>query len=94
MQCRIAAYMLVMILDHVDIKIKSFDKELNFVDGEESFAVLYRNLWADNGDSISKQYTGTGSTESYAVRKGKLSYMTTIDHGMTSLVRAFRNIRQ
>jgi hypothetical protein len=49
-------------------------------------------LWADNGDELSKQYTGTGSTESFAIRKGKLSYLTTLDHGMKSLLRAVRSI--
>lgn len=57
------------------------------------FSNLYRNLWADNGDALSKQYTGTGSTESFAVRKGKLSYLTMIDHGIKSLNRVIRNIR-
>ena len=85
---------MVHILVQLNIKISNFDKNLNFVDSDDAFATLYRNMWADNGDNISKQYTGTGSTESYAIRQGKLSYMTTIDHGMTSLVRAFRNIRQ
>jgi hypothetical protein len=50
-------------------------------------------MWADNADALSRQYTGTGSTESFAVRKGKLSYLTTIDHGMKSLTRAINNIR-
>jgi len=49
-------------------------------------------LWADNADLLSKQYIGTGSTESIAIRKGKLSYLTAIDHGMKSLSRAIRNI--
>jgi len=34
MQSRIAASMLVTILDHVNIKISSFDKDLNFIDGD------------------------------------------------------------
>ncbi len=60
---------------------------------DDPFTQLYRALWADNADALSKQYTGTGSTESFALRKGKLSYLTTIDHGMKSLTRAFKNIR-
>jgi hypothetical protein len=60
---------------------------------DNSFAELYRGMWADNADCLSKQYTGTGSTESFALRKGKLSYLTTIDHGMKSITRAFNNIR-
>jgi hypothetical protein len=76
------------------MNINSFNKNLEFVDNDLPFSVLYRNLWADNADNISKQYTGTGSTESYAIRIGKLSYMATIGHGLTSLVRAIRTIRQ
>lgn len=64
-----------------------------FLSTGSPFSNLYRNLWADNGDALSKQYTGTGSTESFAVRKGKLSYLTTLDHGMKSIFRAIRNIR-
>lgn len=60
---------------------------------DDAFTNLYREMWADNADALSKQYTGTGSTESFAVRKGKLSYLTTIDHGMKSLARAINNIR-
>lgn len=51
-------------------------------------------MWADNGDAISEQYTGTNSMESAAVRMGKLSYLSTIDHGLTSLYRIVRKIRQ
>lgn len=78
----------------MNIKLSFFNKNLEFIDDESSFGTLYRNLWADNADNLSKQYTGTGSINSVAVRKGSLSYMTTIDHGMKSLVRALRNVRQ
>ena len=64
-----------------------------FFSTDSAFSQLYRGLWADNGDALSKQYTGTGSTESFAVRKGKLSYLTTLDHGMKSIFRVIRNIR-
>jgi synaptojanin len=66
---------------------------LAFFSTDSAFSQLYRGLWADNGDALSKQYTGTGSTESFAVRKGKLSYLTTLDHGMKSIFRVIRNIR-
>lgn len=44
------------------MNINSFGKNLDFISNDEAFATLYRNLWADNGDNISEQYTGTGST--------------------------------
>lgn len=51
-------------------------------------------MWADNADAISEQYSGTLSVESTAVRMGKISYFASIDHGLTSLYRMVRNIRE
>jgi hypothetical protein len=90
-QARIAALKLIEILTYLEIEISEFKNGLAFLSGGSPFSNLYRNLWADNADALSKQYTGTGSTESLAVRKGKLSYLTTLDHGMKSIFRAVRN---
>lgn len=90
-QCRIAALKLMEILSYLEIEITEFKNGLSFISNSSPFSNLYRNLWADNGDALSKQYTGTGSTESFAVRKGKLSYLTTLDHGMKSIFRVIRN---
>lgn len=92
-QSRIAALKLIEILKYLDIEINEFKNGLSFLTQNTPFSNLYRNLWADNGDALSKQYTGTGSTESFAVRKGKLSYLTILDHGMKSILRVIRNIR-
>lgn len=92
-QSRIAALKLIEILKYLDIEINEFKNGLSFLAQNTPFSNLYRNLWADNGDALSKQYTGTGSTESFAVRKGKLSYLTILDHGMKSILRVIRNIR-
>lgn len=62
MQSRVAAYQLVEILEHCNLNISAFGKNLGFVDSGDAFGTLYRNLWADNADNISQQYTGTGST--------------------------------
>lgn len=92
-QSRIAAAQILYILHRIDVKIENFDENMEFIENDSPFSLLYRNLWADNGDSLSRQYTGTESTESFAYRQGKLSYMTSFDHGLTSLVRALRTIR-
>lgn len=92
-QSRIAAFHILEVFNHLDIKIDNFNEDLDFIEGDNAFGKLYRNLWADNGDYLSQQYMGTESTESYTIRKGKLSYLASIDHGMTSIERAFRNIR-
>lgn len=85
--------MIAFMLKHIQIEIPEFEQGISFILNDDSFTNLYREMWADNADALSKQYTGTGSTESFAVRKGKLSYLTTIDHGMKSLARAIKNIR-
>jgi synaptojanin len=38
---------------------------------QHPFIVAYKNLWADNGDSMSMHYAGTGSTTSNITRHGK-----------------------
>ena len=35
------------------------------------FVVLYKNMWADNGDILSYIYAGTASTTSELTREGK-----------------------
>jgi len=50
------------ILHYLDIEINEFKNGLSFISQNSPFSNLYRNLWADNGDALSKQYTGTGST--------------------------------
>jgi hypothetical protein len=61
-QSRIAALKLIQILKYLDIEIKEFSYNLKFFSFNTPFSNLYRNLWADNADALSKQYTGTGST--------------------------------
>ena len=53
------------------------------------FVISFKNLWADNGDCISKHYTGTGSTHTNITRTGKRDFFGLIDHGMKSLGRFY-----
>ena len=92
-QARVAALKLADILSYLDIEAGELSGGLSFFNKNTPFANMYRSLWADNADALSKQYTGTGSTESFAVRKGKLSYMTILDHGMKSISRVIRDLR-
>ena len=49
-----------------------------------------KNVWADNGDMISKHYTGTGSTHTNVTRKGKRDIKGIIDHGFKSCMRLYQ----
>lgn len=50
-----------------------------------------RKMWADNGDELSKQYAGTGSTSTEVTMHGKTSIKGKISHKMTSIERFFKN---
>lgn len=50
-----------------------------------------RSMWAQNGDEISKQYAGTGSTSTEVTMNDKTSIRGKITHKLTSVERFFKN---
>jgi len=52
----------------------------------------FKNIWADNGDAISRHYTGTGSTHSEATKSGKINFQSLLAHGGTTLGRLYFQI--
>jgi hypothetical protein len=63
-----------------------------FESSASPFFESLRKLWADNGDTISKIYTGTGATTSSVTRKGEKSGITSfIDHKLKTLSRFYLN---
>lgn len=55
----------------------------------DQFIINLKNVWADNGDLISKHYTGTGSTHTNVTRTGKRDLKGIMDHGFKSLSRFY-----
>jgi hypothetical protein len=49
-----------------------------------------KNSWADNGDVISKHYTGTGSTHTNVTRTGRRDLKGIMDHGFKTLSRFYK----
>jgi hypothetical protein len=49
----------------------------------------FKTIWADNGDCLSNQYTGTGSTHTNITRTGKRDFLGMLDHGKKSLLRFY-----
>jgi hypothetical protein len=49
-----------------------------------------KNAWADNGDMISKHYTGTGSTHTNVTRTGKRDIIGLMDHGYKTCKRLYQ----
>ncbi|KAF8820867.1 endonuclease/exonuclease/phosphatase domain-containing protein [Cardiosporidium cionae] len=67
-------------------------EELNeTMDDTEDFRTSFNRMWAELGDTISFQYTGTGSLFSSQIKKGKLSMSTNFDHAWKSLNRFYQN---
>merc|ERR1711957_1047116 len=56
---------------------------------ESSFMFKFKNIWADNGDYISKSYTGTGATTSATTRKGQGGLNGLVDHKIKSISRFY-----
>ena len=55
----------------------------------DPFIAGFKNVWADNGDYISKIYTGTGATTSSTTRKGSSGLIGLLDHKMKSIGRYY-----
>jgi hypothetical protein len=51
----------------------------------------HANLWADNGDSLSKIYAGTGALKSSFTRTGKMSFAGAIADVRKSATRLYYN---
>ena len=66
---------------------------------QHDFIVNFKSLWADNGDAISKHYSGTSSPISNVTRTGKGTFLGMLQHGVKSLNRFYvgnfeDNVRQ
>ncbi|XP_072390142.1 phosphatidylinositol-3-phosphatase SAC1 [Diabrotica undecimpunctata] len=56
-----------------------------------SFEVLFKNVWADNADIISTQYSGTGALKTDFTRTGKRTKAGVFRDGVNSLTRYYKN---
>ena len=95
-QSKIAYHILGEMLEKVGIEVKraaGSDSILVATDNIENtfiFIIHLKNAWADNGDMISKHYTGTGSTHTNVTRTGKRDIKGIIDHGFKSCMRLYQ----
>lgn len=56
-----------------------------------SFGMLYKNIWADNADIVSTQYSGTGALKTDFTRTGKRTKLGLMQDGVNSLIRYYKN---
>eukprot|EP01127_Copromyxa_protea_P004430 TRINITY_DN14291_c0_g1_i1.p1 TRINITY_DN14291_c0_g1~~TRINITY_DN14291_c0_g1_i1.p1 ORF type:complete len:801 (+),score=169.82 TRINITY_DN14291_c0_g1_i1:726-3128(+) len=55
------------------------------------FGRALKIIWADNGDAISKSYTGTGAMKSEFTRTGKRTFLGMVDDAQKAAARAWIN---
>jgi phosphatidylinositol 4-phosphatase len=57
----------------------------------EGFEGIYREFWADNGDYLSKAYSGTNALKRDFTRKGKRTYSGALEDGVNTCTRFYIN---
>ena len=65
-------------------------KAAHNIESNNMFIINLKNVWADNGDAISKHYTGTGSTHTNVTRTGRRDLKGIMDHGLKTLSRFYK----
>lgn len=61
------------------------------IDSTATLSDLYKNVWADNADLVSIQYSGTGALKTDFTRTGKRTLRGAMMDGYNSMVRYFKN---
>ncbi|GAA5938941.1 hypothetical protein JCM3775_003173 [Rhodotorula graminis] len=61
------------------------------VEEHATFLNLFRNVWADNADTVSRAYSGTGALKTDYTRTGKRSKEGALQDGINSAMRYIKN---
>ena len=66
------------------------NEEKFFVPGNNEFKEKFKNIWAENGDELSIQYTGAPSTITTITKSGGHGFMGLIQHGIATVSRLYK----
>ncbi|KAK0546479.1 Phosphoinositide phosphatase sac1 [Tilletia horrida] len=66
-------------------------KEGQGVESQGEFMRIFRNIWADHADVVSKAYSGTGALKTDFTRTGKRSKEGALQDGINSITRYVKN---
>ncbi|KAI4500618.1 hypothetical protein M0802_004210 [Mischocyttarus mexicanus] len=64
---------------------------LRKIEDHPSFENLFKQIWADNADVVSVQYSGTGALKTDFTRTGKRTKLGALRDGINSLTRYYKN---
>lgn len=85
-QCMLAKRSLKHILTKLNILLPG-----QSIDSTAGLSSLYKNVWADNADLVSTQYSGSGAMKTDFTRTGKRTVQGAMQDGVNSLIRYFKN---
>ncbi|KAK4038375.1 SacI homology domain-containing protein [Parachaetomium inaequale] len=78
-------------LDRIFIDLGLLPRGARFADEDDAFELLFRNMWADNADVVSKAYSGTGAMKTDLTRTGKRTKAGALQDGNVAVTRYWRN---
>ncbi|KAI0598970.1 putative SAC1 protein [Biscogniauxia sp. FL1348] len=78
-------------LDRMFVDLGLLQKGETFSTADPAFEFLFRNLWADNADTVSKAYSGTGAMKTDLTRLGKRTKAGTFQDGKVAVMRYYLN---
>ena len=91
-QTRISWLVLQKMLSYLGLNVQNiFDiNEKFFTLTSNEFKEKFKDLWAENGDEISIQYSGTASTITTVTKTGGHNLMGLIQHGLATVSRIYQ----
>lgn len=78
-------------LDRIFVDLGLMANGATFKTEDPAFEFLFRNLWADNADVVSKSYSGTGAMKTDVTRFGIRTKMGALQDGRIGVTRYFLN---
>lgn len=78
-------------LDRIFVDLGLLQRGETFATADPAFEFLFRNLWADNADTVSKAYAGTGAMKTDLTRLGKRTKQGTLQDGNIAVTRYYLN---
>lgn len=78
-------------LDRIFEDLGLMSRGSSFRDQDPAFEDLFRNIWADNADVVSKSYSGTGAMKTDVTRTGKRTKAGALQDARIGVTRYFRN---
>ncbi|KAI1430830.1 putative SAC1 protein [Xylaria sp. CBS 124048] len=78
-------------MDRIFVDLGLLQRGETFATADPAFELLFRNLWADNADTVSKAYAGTGAMKTDLTRLGNRTKQGTFQDGKIAVTRYILN---